>query len=646
MDVFARDAGTYEFGPFVLDPVRRALLRDGTPIKLSARLFDTLLYLVANHDRLVERDELQQAVWRGRAVEEGNLGQAISAVRKALQENGASETYIVTIPGRGFRFAAPVTFAPASASQAPASSAQPGPAPQGAAGRPKASLAPWHQPKGAHAAWAALAIAIVALGTALWHLSPADAPAPAGTPPFAPPPHSVAVLAFTNMSGDPAQTYFSDGLSEELIDSLSRLPQIQVAARMSAFSFKDKAATIDEIAHRLNVAAVLQGSVRRQGSHLRIATQLIDGRTGLTLWSAVYDPDPADLLNVQGEIATSVSQSLQVKLLGGEAAKLALGGTSNPRAFDAYLHGMQMIRAGEDDPRAYRKAVASFVDAIALDPAYAQARARHATALQQVLDTDDTSDVATAGRMENDALAEAERAVALAPDLPYAHAALGTIAEEARFDFRLAVAEVDRARDLAPSDFETNLEYADLHIHLGQADKAVAAAQLAVSLDPLTPTTYRYLAQILTWARRFTEARIALQHALSMLPRPLLRDRQIQGEIELDQHDYAGARRTCADAVDWQQLTCLTIADHALGRMAEAAADFAKLRADMGDTGAIQYAEIYAQWGKPDDALQWLEKAYHLHDPGMIEIEADPMLDPIRATPRFRSIEQQMNFPT
>jgi len=634
MDVFTREKGIYTFGPFRLDPVRRALLRDGERIKLGARLFDTLLYLVENHDRLVERDELQQAVWQGRVVEEGNLGQAISALRKTLQGDFIEESFIVTVAGRGYRIGAPVEFLPAPPSTL--STDLPGPdATSLAAAMPASTSRLARLPT---ALWALLALLLASCAALAWYLLPPS------SPPFNPPPHSIAVLAFTNLSGDPAQDYFSDGLSEELIDALSRIRQVQVAARMSSFSFKGKQATIADIAHQLNVGAVLEGSVRRQGTRLRITAQLIDAKSGYELWSRSYDRDQNDLLAVQVEIAAAVSASLQVALLGDDAAKLGLGGTANPKAFDAYLHGMQLLYADRDPD--LRRGLAAFDAAIALDPSFALARVRRANVLQQILFTEDIPDVATADRMENDALAEAQRAVALAPDLPSAHARLGALLEEARYDFAGAASEVRRARDLAPSDLTANLNYADLHMHIGHTDEAVTAAELASTLDPLTANTYMRLAGVLVWARRFPEAEAALNHARQLAPSLGAQYRGLQGEIELDQGKPAAAAQTCAKADDWQQILCLALADHAIGKQADAAANFAKLRAQLGDTGAIQYAEIYAQWGQPDEALHWMEEAWRLHDPGLIEMKADSRLDPIRDLPRFKAIEQRLNFPT
>jgi TolB-like protein/DNA-binding winged helix-turn-helix (wHTH) protein len=317
MDISIRELGTFRFGPFRLDPVRRALLRDGVRVKLAERLFDTLLYLVANHGRLVERDEVLAAVWAGRVVEDNNLAQAVFTLRKVLQAGDVAEQFIVTVPGRGYRFAAPVVFEPeARESQAVLS----------LPGRPAGQAAPaWWRGR------ISLAVAVLALVLAATSLALLR-PRLAGPSPFAPPLHSVAVLAFDNMSGDPTQDYLSDGLSEQLIDSLTRIDALQVAARTSSFSFKGGHATIADIARKLNVAAVLEGSVRRDGARVRITAQLINALTGYHYWSKTYDRDWHDLLSLQVAIAQAVTDSLRVTLLGNDVAKLSLGGTGNDLA--------------------------------------------------------------------------------------------------------------------------------------------------------------------------------------------------------------------------------------------------------------------------------------------------------------------------
>jgi serine/threonine-protein kinase len=653
MDTQTGDRGVFAFSAFRLDPVRRVLLRNGVPVKLSARLFDTLLYLVQNHDRLVEHQELEQAVWRGRTVEEGNVSKAVTSLRRALNAEDATANLIVTVAGRGYRFAMPVAFEPEPTAILAAEAAGWSPRSANAGADVPTSPRPWWR-NPAYLSVAAIGLVVAALSV-LWPLRHASQePQQAGSPqaevaPFAPPPHSVAVMAFTNLSGDPGQEYFSDGLSEELIDVLGRIGTLRVPARTSAFSFKGKSATIGEIARLLNVGAVLEGSVRRDGSRLRITARLIDAKTGYQLWSQSYDRDQGDVLRIQGDIAAAVIRSMQVSLLDSSSANLDVGGTANAKAFNAYLRGMKLSFAGEyaasGQVALFREALAAFTEAVTLDPSYAKAHVRRALALMLLLNSDDAMDVAAIGRMQTAAQEEVERAVSLAPELPDAHALLGTVLEWFHFDFVRSLAEAERARALAPNNREANLDYAALQADLGHLQEALAAAELAASLDPLTPRTYLRLAEIQTTARHFADAQDTLRRGEVLEIAPSSSDTDDQAWLDLLQGHFAAARRTCASASDSTLIECLAIAEHALGNTGDAATWLARLRKRLGDTGAMSYAEIYAQWGQTDDALHWLEEAYRLRDTGLTSIKVDALLDPIRETVRFKDIETRMNFP-
>jgi TolB-like protein/DNA-binding winged helix-turn-helix (wHTH) protein len=363
MDVSIGDKGVYAFGPFRLDAVRRSLTREGEKLTLPPRLFDTLLYLVENQGRVIEKDELFEAIWGGRVVEEANLTQTIFGLRKALGPGADGAGFILTVPGRGYRFAAPVWLESGAAGMA---SEQPQ-----AVTQPAALVSP-HQQSPPPRRWhltrlraAGLAVALALCTSFGWlTLTRPEHPVPGPAPHFSPPPHSVAVLPFANMSGDPSQEYFSDGLSEELIGALSRIAALRVAARTSAFSFKGKPVTVGDIARALNVGAVLEGSVRRSGTRLRVAVELVNAASGFALWSSTYDRDEGDFLTIQEDIAKSVARNLQANLLAGEAGMLTVGGTQNSRAFDAYLRGMR-LKDGLDAV-ANNAALKAFDEAIAL----------------------------------------------------------------------------------------------------------------------------------------------------------------------------------------------------------------------------------------------------------------------------------------
>jgi TolB-like protein len=266
---------------------------------------------------------------------------------------------------------------------------------------------------------------------------------------FNPPPHSIAVLPFANMSGDKDQEYFSDGLTEELLNSLSEINELQVAARTSSFYFKGKDVDLGTVAHKLNVGAVLEGSVRRSANTIRITAQLINAVTGFHLWSKTYDRDLGDVLKLQTEIATAVASALKVTLLGDVAAKVELGGTGNPAAFDAYLRGEKAVRSTRD-MKDLPAAIAAYTEAIRLDPHYALAFAGRSIAHSDVASEAETPAATREGF--DKAQADAHQALILAPDLVQGHLALAFVSEVRTLDFTQANDEYERALALAPGN--------------------------------------------------------------------------------------------------------------------------------------------------------------------------------------------------
>jgi tetratricopeptide (TPR) repeat protein len=256
---------------------------------------------------------------------------------------------------------------------------------------------------------------------------------------------------------------------------------------------------------------------------------------------------------------------------------------------------------------------------------------------------DDTTDVAYLNGKLKEAMKEAELAVSLAPDMASAHRELGDIAED-MLDFRREGTEVARAMELAPNSVSVIMHYALFQAHLGHAPEAVAAATHAAELDPVSWEVYADLATALDYARQPEKALVAVHHAEQLgIGKDL--DTYLTGDIELQQGNAAAARQTCAGGQDWRANLCLALAYHALGQQADADSQLANLRNKVGETGAAVYAGIYAQWGRPDDALHWLEEAYRLQDNGLTTILADWALDPIRGTPRFKDIVRRLNFP-
>jgi TolB-like protein/Flp pilus assembly protein TadD len=472
------------------------------------------------------------------------------------------------------------------------------------------------------------------------------APAAQGAAPavsaFNPPPHSIAVLPFVNMSDDKEQEYFSDGLTEELLNSLSAINGLQVAARTSAFSFKGKDTDIGTIARKLNVGAVLEGSVRRSTHTIRITAQLINAVTGFHLWSKTYDRDIGDVLKMQTEIATSVAGALQVTLLGDVASKVELGGTSNPAAFDAYLRG---AKGGSSirDPKDLPAAIASYTEAIRWDPHYALAFAARSIALSDLAAEAETAAEVREGY--NKAQMDARQALELAPDLGQAHLALAYVLDNT-LHFTQANTEYERARALAPGNADL-LQLSGIFASLmGHFDAGVAATRRSIVLDPLARKSHSSLGRALYFARRYQESLAAYAETISLDP-DLNESYGDRGLSFYGLGDLESARTSCETKPDyWRSQQCLAVVYDKLGRHVDAEAELSKLKADGGDSNAYQYATIYAQWGDRAKALEWLEVAWRLRDPGLEELKTDPLMDPLRQEPRFQDIEWALKFPS
>jgi len=484
---------------------------------------------------------------------------------------------------------------------------------------------------------AAVAIAVAALAY-FWiskHVTP-----PATV--FAPPPHSIAVLPFVNLSGDKEQEYFSDGLTEELLNSLAEINELQVAARTSAFSFKGKDNDIGVIARKLNVGAVLEGSVRRSAHTIRITAQLINAVTGFHLWSKAYDRDLGDVLKLQTEIATSVAGALKVTLLGDVAAKVELGGTRNPAAFDAYLRGAKAV-SSRHEAKDIPAAIAAYTEAIRLDPHYALAFAGRSMALSDYAAEAATQAAAREGY--DKAQADARQALKLAPDLAQTHLALAAVSEVGNLDFTQASEAYERALALAPGNAQILRDSGEFAALMGHFDAAVAAARRAVVLDPLARGSHFILGRALYVARRYEETVAAFAEVISLDP-DYTSTYAWRGLAYYGLGDLERARASCETKPDsWQSQWCLAVVYDKLGRHADAEAELAKLKAAMGEGSAYQYATIYAQWGNRAKALEWLETALRLRDPGLEYLKTDPLLDPLREEPRYRAIERELRFP-
>jgi TolB-like protein/Flp pilus assembly protein TadD len=495
-----------------------------------------------------------------------------------------------------------------------------------------------------------LAAGILGSGAAVWYLrathesqsaatgTAAVNAAPPTAPVFSPPPHSVAVLPFLNLSGGAKDDYFADGLSEELLNSLAAVIELQVAARTSAFSFKGKQVDIQEIARKLNVGAILEGSIRKEGEHVRITAQLIDAISGFHLWSKTYDRDLKSVLKLESEVAREVSAALRATLLASAASTEM--STNNPQAFDAYLKGETLLR-GPYDHKTNAAAQVEFSRAIQLDPGFANAYLGKAmTSL--LLAGDESGPQAIAAR--GAAKLAAEQAIKLAPNSGYPHSMLGTILSNSLLNFGAARAEFELGLKLSPGDARVYSESAAYLALSGHPEEAVPRARRAVLLDPLNTVAHGLLGEVLLWSRQYREAAESFTRALQINSAVTLAAGE-RGYAYLLMGEFQAALDSCTPPMDYTQYTCRAIAYDKLGRHSDADAAIAEMIKQNGESASYQYAEIFAQRGDIPRALDWLETADRVGDTGLHYMLADSFVDSLRNEPRFKALQAKLNFP-
>lgn len=457
------------------------------------------------------------------------------------------------------------------------------------------------------------------------------------------PANSVAVLPFTNLSGDPAQRYFSDGLASEIRAQLSRIPLLETAGQTSSNQFRDIDGDVRAIARKLRVAYLLHGNVQTSGNRLKVSTFLINGATGDNDWSDIYERQLADVFAVQSEIAGAVTRELSVVIDAEQTGKgrKQIGGTTSLAAFDAFLRGRDLFEAHIDEA-SERAALAKFEQAIALDPDYAAAYASRARSLALIANQFARADARRT--LYNQAIADARRATQLAPDFAPGFAALGFAHFYGQLDAAAARAPFDRAYALAQSDVDVLSRYAVYCARTGRRTDAAAAIAKAAALDPLNSTMFKSAGNIRYAAGDYTRAIDAAQQALALSPdRSTLHGDIGNAWIMLGDLDQASA----AFALEKNGLLALpgrAIVAHRRGQPGEAAAALAALIRDHGDNGLYQQAQVEAQGNDAERAFATLDKAYAARDSGLVYLLNDPFLEPLRGDARYKNLLRKLKF--
>jgi TolB-like protein/Tfp pilus assembly protein PilF len=452
------------------------------------------------------------------------------------------------------------------------------------------------------------------------------------------PEKSIAVLPLLNESGDPRDEYFSDGLSEELIAALAQISGLKVIGRSSSFRFKDRHEEPKAIGEKLGVSTLLEGTVRKQGDRVRIVAELVNAADGLALWTRTFDRELKDIFAVQEEIARAVASSLKATLLGQGQRVSAPAGTKSTAAHTAYLLGHYYFqRTNLED---YRRAIGYFDEAIRLDPDYALALAERSEAWTLIGDL--TGEGKTAYPK---ARSDAEWAVAIAPELAEAHAALGW----ARFftEWKLAdgLKEAQRAKELSPANPTANDLLARIYVYLANLTEAEKHARQAVEFDPLSHRAQNNLARVLYCEDKLDEADAVARKAVELQPsaasghrfQVLIATRRSDGERALREAQLEPDE-------DYRRFE-LAVAHYVRGDRTAADAALTDLISSSRDKLAYQVAQVYALRGETDKAFEWLQISYDKHDTGTLGLLVDPMIRGLHGDPRYKTLLAKVGFP-
>jgi TolB-like protein/DNA-binding winged helix-turn-helix (wHTH) protein/Tfp pilus assembly protein PilF len=627
MDPVAPGTRRVRFGLFEADLRSGDLRKQGLPVRLRGRPFEVLTLLLDKPGELVTRDELRARLWPADTFVDFDhgLNTSVNRLREALGDTAENPRFVETIPRKGYRFIAPVTELPgALAAPAEPDAAPPIPVPVAPAppAETRARTGRW---------WAlgALGIGVLLAASIAWFRVPPPA-RPTGPP-------RLAVLPFRNVSGDADQDYFADGLTDTLIGSLAQIDGLRVISRTSVMPYRSTTKALPEIAKELNVGAVVEGSVLRSGNRVRIAARLIDATMDRNLWAQTYDRDLADILSLQGEVASAIAQGVRVAVTPQEQAHLAQPRKIDPMAYEAYLRGRYFWQIMTDEN--LRRGVQYLEQAIQLQPDYAEAWSGLAYCYWVMggagFELGPQSETAVKAK------AAAAKALELDPTLSTALATLGMLEIDYDWNFAAGEARIREAIDRSPSLSEVHVSYSAYLSAMGRFDEAVAEARKGFELDPLSVVAGQTLGWRLLYARQYDRAMLQFGNTLELnqsafvarigLAQSLWGKGERKRALGEAQRAYADSDRS-----PWV-LAWLGYAHGAAGQPDKAREVLGQLR-DMGATryvSPIYEAMVWVGLGETDKSLAALERAYETRSPWMVFLKVEPEFDSLRGDPRF-----------
>jgi len=568
---------SFMVGKWLVEPELDRIIGDDSSTNLRPHVMDLLVYLARQQGRIAKTEDLLDDLWAGKVVTSSSIYNCVAELRHALCDGNNPHTYIETIPKKGYRLVAPVA---------------------GIEGKSRPDL-----------------------GAQL----PDDK-------------IMLVVLPLENLSGDPDQEYFSDGLTAELISRLGRLQheRLGVIARTSAMYYKGKRQRLDEIGRELGVSHVLDGSVQRAGCRLRVTAQLIEIRTVTNLWSETYDRELQDVFAIQDEIAEALVDELKITLLGQKSETRQ----TDAKAYSLYLQGMHFSDQGTAS--SIRRAETVLKEALSIDPDFAPAWTELSVAYRS-----GANELGVRTFREGQMLARDAISKALAIDAQYgpAHAVLASIERSLNRDFTAAAKHVRRAITLSPDDPNVLNAAAALQINLGHLNEGIDLYRQAIALDPVWPALHHRLGMAFYFAQRWPEAADSFEFAQSLSPvRP--GTQFYLSMVRLEQGELKAAKTAIEqeDLIQWR-LIGGAIVQYATGNAGASDAALQELIKRYAAETGYQIAEIYAYRGEVDHAFDWLQRAYDDHDPGMNLLLRDPLLASLRDDQRWEAMLDKMGLP-
>ena len=634
----------YAFGDFRLDVPKRLLLRGGELVSLTPKVFDTLVYLIEHRGSVLSKDDLMSAVWPDTVVEENNLGQNISKLRSVLGESPGDHRWIVTLPGRGYRFVADVRLLASGKESTPEDAGLPGPVPERNPSASAASSLPKQATRGfsvrlGRFVLAGLLAGLLTAGAVYFLRSRKRASAH-------PTVESIAVLPFKPLVPESRDEALELGMADTLITKLSNGTKIIVRPISSVRRYSGVEQDPLAAGRELVVDAVLDGTIQRWGDRIRVTARLVRVSDNRTLWAGQFDRGFGDIFDVQDSISERAAAELVPILTGEEKEQLARRYTADTEAYELYLKGRFFWY--KRTSQATAKAAEYFQRALERDPRYALAYAGIADCYRTLPIMSDAPSRESFPKAKQAAL----KALEIDNNLAEAHSALGYVEYFFEWDWAAAEKEFQRAIEIRPNYPLAHLGYAHLLSTLGRHEDALAEIDRAIKLDPLSPFVGTIKGQILFHARRYSEAIEEVNKALEIEPNFWIGQIVLCRSYERLAH-YEQALKACRKAAEFSgevtEVTSLagyTFAVSGQRQQAEQALQALRVTSETRYVPPYNFALLYQGLGNSDEALKWLEKAYEQRDVHMVFLSVDSKWDALRNNPHFIGLTKRLNLPT